>query len=144
MQDYPKYAVWPDGYYIGANNGGVVITLERPDMLNGNPASMVTFTVVELPGFGFQLPVPATLEGQAPPAGSPALFLRPRDTEIHGGTCTDCDLMEMWAFHVDWVTPANSSLTVLPGVADHRLGPDAVRHGQRLELYVPARHHPEA
>ena len=35
MQDYPKYAVWPDGYYIGANNGGTVIVLERNDMLNG-------------------------------------------------------------------------------------------------------------
>jgi hypothetical protein len=32
MQDYPKYAVWPDGYYVGVNNGGTVIALERADM----------------------------------------------------------------------------------------------------------------
>lgn len=116
MQDYPKYGVWSDGYYIGVNNGGTVIVLERNDMLNGQPATMQTFNIGELPGFGFQLTVPATLEGQAPPAGAPAYFLRPRDTEIHGGTCPGCDLMEMWEFHVDWVTPANSSLTALPGV----------------------------
>jgi GEVED domain len=114
-QDYPKYGVWPDGYYVGANNGGVVHVLERNDMLNGQPATMQSFTLSELPGFGFQLTEPATLEGDAPPAGSPAIFLRPRDTEIHGGTCPGCDLMELWAFHVDWTTPANSSLTSLPG-----------------------------
>jgi hypothetical protein len=89
MQDYPKYGVWPDGYYVGVNNGGTVIVLERNDMLNGVPASMVTFSLPQLPGFGFQLPVPATLEGQAPLAGEPAFFLRPRDTEIHGGTCSN-------------------------------------------------------
>ncbi|MBN1815284.1 MAG: proprotein convertase P-domain-containing protein, partial [Anaerolineae bacterium] len=116
MQDYPKYAVWPDGYYMGANNGGTVIVLERADMLNGQPATMQTFSIGTLPGFSFQLTVPATLEGDPPPAGSPAYYLRPRDTEVHGGSCPNCDLMEMWAFHVDWTTPANSSLTSLPGV----------------------------
>jgi len=29
-QDYPKYAVWPDGYYVAANNNGWVHILERP------------------------------------------------------------------------------------------------------------------
>jgi PKD repeat protein/subtilisin-like proprotein convertase family protein len=115
MQDYPKYAVWPDGYYVGVNNGGTVIALERNDMLNGVPASMQTFNIGLLPGFGFQLTVPATLEGTAPPAGAPVYFLRPRDTEIHGGTCTNCDLMELWGLHVDWTTPANSALTPLTG-----------------------------
>jgi hypothetical protein len=114
-QDYPKYAVWPDGYYVAANNGGTVIVLERADMLNGQPATMQSFNIGLLPGWGFQLTVPATLEGAAPPAGAPAYYLRPRDTEIHGGTCTNCDLMEIWSLHVDWTTPANSSLTSLTG-----------------------------
>ena len=116
MQDYPKYGVWPDGYYMAANNGGPVIVMDRAKMLLGQAATFQSFSIATLPGFSFQLTVPATLEGQAPPAGEPAFFLRPRDTEIHGGTCPGCDLMEMWAFHVDWVTPANSSLTALPGV----------------------------
>ncbi|MBN1660382.1 MAG: proprotein convertase P-domain-containing protein [Anaerolineae bacterium] len=116
MQDYPKYAVWPDGYYMGANNNGTVVVLERSKMLNGQASTMQTFYIGLLPGFSFQLTVPATMEGAAPPAGSPAYYLRPRDTEIHGGTCPGCDLMEMWALHVDWTTPGNSSLTSLPGV----------------------------
>jgi subtilisin-like proprotein convertase family protein len=116
MQDYPKYGVWSDGYYIGINNGGWVIVLERADMINGLPATMQEFNIGEIPGFGFQLTVPATLEGQAPPEGEPAFFLRPRDTEIHGGTCPGCDLMEMWELDVDWTTPGNSTLTSLPGV----------------------------
>jgi PKD repeat protein len=115
-QDYPKYAVWPDGYYIAANNDGWVHVLERAKMLNGQAATMQTFNIGLLPGFGFQLTVPATLEGAAPPGGAPAYFLRPRDTEIHGGTCPGCDLMEMWSLHVDWTTPANSALTPLPGI----------------------------
>ncbi len=116
MQDYPKYGVWPDGYYLGVNNNGWVIVLQRTAMLDGQPALMQEFNIGLLPGFGFQLTVPATLEGPAPPSGAPAYFLRPRDTEIHGGTCPGCDLMEMWALHVDWATPGNSSLTSLPGV----------------------------
>jgi PKD repeat protein len=116
MQDYPKYGVWPDGYYVGVNNGGTVIALERAKMLNGQPATMQTFNIGLLPGFGFQLTIPATLEGAAPPAGAPVYFLRPRDTEIHGGSCPNCDLMEMWSLHVDWVTPSNSTLISLPGV----------------------------
>jgi hypothetical protein len=125
MQDYPKYAVWPDGYYIAANNGGRVIVLERSRMLQGLSATMQSFNIGTLPGWSFQLTMPATLEGAAPPSGEPAFFLRPRDTEIHGGTCPGCDLMEMWALHVDWATPANSTLTSLTSVQmadwDHTL-----------------------
>jgi subtilisin-like proprotein convertase family protein len=127
MQDYPKYGVWSDGYYIGVNNGGWVIALERAAMLAGDPASMQEFNIGTLPGWGFQLTLPATVDGAspAPPAGEPAIFMRPRDTEVHGGSCPSCDLMEMWELDVDWVTPANSTLTQIASVQmtdwDHTL-----------------------
>ncbi len=127
-QDYPKYAVWPDGYYIGVNNGGYVHVLDRIAMLAGQPAVVQSFDIGTLPGFGFQLTVPATLEGDAPPAGEPAIFMRPVDTEIHDGyTCPSepCDLMEIWELDVDWNTPANSTLTKLSDIQiaeyDHTL-----------------------
>jgi hypothetical protein len=124
-QDYPKYAVWHDGYYVGVNNGGWVFALDRASMLLGQPATMQEFNIGTLSGFSFQLTMPATLEGDPPPANEPAFFLRPRDTEIHGGTCSGCDLMEMWQLHIDWATPASSALTALTGVQmtdwDHTL-----------------------
>ncbi|MFN2166592.1 MAG: hypothetical protein ACK2U9_10085, partial [Anaerolineae bacterium] len=127
-QDYPKYGVWPDGYYIGVNNNGYIHVLDRVNMLAGNPATYQSFNIGTLPGFGFQLTLPATVEGIAPPAGAPAIFMQPVDTEVHSGyTCSPepCDLMDMWAFHVDWAVPANSSVTALPDVKiaefDHTL-----------------------
>lgn len=126
MQDYPKYGVWPDGYYVGVNNGGYVHVLQRERMVQGLSASYQSFDIGTLPGWTFQLTLPGTHEGSnAPPAGEPAIFMRPRDTEIHGGTCPGCDLMEMWELHVDWNTPASSVLTQLPSVQmtdwDHTL-----------------------
>jgi hypothetical protein len=41
--------------------------------------------------------------------------LRHRDTEIHGGTATG-DLLEVWLFDVDWVDPARTTLTSVPGI----------------------------
>ncbi|MBN1137823.1 MAG: hypothetical protein JXM73_14640, partial [Anaerolineae bacterium] len=103
--DYPKYAVWPDAYYMGYNGGTTgtrqVFAFDRASMLAGLPATYQMFSVPSLPGFGFQLVVPASLEGPTPPpAGAPGLFMRPRDTEVHDdpNNYPSADLMEMWAF----------------------------------------------
>ncbi len=121
-QDYPKYGVWWDGYYVGVNNGGYVHVLERQKMLNGQAASYQSFDIGTLPGFGFQLALPATHEGpNPPPNGAPGIFARPVDTEIHSGySCSPepCDIMEVWELAVDWNTPSNSTLTK---VADVRI-----------------------
>ncbi|MBN2381296.1 hypothetical protein JXQ70_00300 [bacterium] len=124
--DYAKYGVWPDAYLVSANNSGLVYALDRAKMLQGQAATYQQFTIGALPNFGFQLTMPATLEGpNAPALGTPAIFMRPRDTEIHGGTCPGCDLMEMWELHVDWTTPANSTLTKITSIQmtdwDHTL-----------------------
>jgi len=130
MQDYFKVGVWPDGYYVGVNNGGWVLAMERSAMLAGNPASMQEFDLGTLPGFGFQLTVPASVDGAspAPPSGAPAIFMRPVDTEIHTGwSCPSepCDLMDMWELHVDWNNSNNSTLTQIASVQiteyDHTL-----------------------
>ena len=120
--DYPKYGVWPDAYYMGYNGGTTgtrqVFAFDRARMLAGQPATYQMFTVPSLSNLSFQLLVPASLESPtAPPAGAPGLFMRPRDTEVSGPTgYASTDFMEMWAFHVDWTTPANSTLTELADV----------------------------
>ncbi len=111
--DYPKYAVWPDGYYIGTNESPpAVYAIDRIQMLLGAAATMQRFTASPLAGFGFQMLIPADLDGgTVPPAGTPAYFLRHRDDESHNPPGTAEDFLEIFEFHADFATPANSTFT---------------------------------
>ena len=114
--DYPKYAVWPDAYYVSTNEAGgpAVYALEKSQMLIGAPAQMQRFTAPSLAGFGFQALTPGDHDGaQAPPAGAPAYFARHRDDESHNPGTADPtqDFLEIWEFSVDWAVPANSTFT---------------------------------
>jgi hypothetical protein len=115
LPDYPKFGVWPDGYYIGANEGPRQYVLDRENMLQGLTARPPqVFTGPGLPGFGFQHIMPVDWDGDVPPpAGAPGLFVRHRDDEIHNGGSADpsTDIMEIWEFDVDWDNPGNSSFS---------------------------------
>ena len=118
--DYPKYGVWPDAYYATANESSPsALALDRVKMLAGQPATAQRFTAPSLSGFPFQALTPADLDGLVPPpAGAPGIIMRHRDTEVHGPAGHPGeDFLEMWAFHVDWATPANSTFTQLPDIA---------------------------
>ena len=132
LPDYPKWAVWPDAYYIGANeddssisgNGRTVYAFDRENMLQGlttRPAQV--FEVPPLAGFGFQMIHPADWDGRLPPPdGTPGLFVRHRDDEVHnsGSSDPDQDFLEIWEFSVDWDNPNASTFTgpANIGVAD--------------------------
>ncbi len=112
MNDYPKFGVWPDGYYMSVNQffynswvGGGVAVFEREAMLQGLPARMVSFDLFNVdPNFGGMLP--ADLDGlQAPPAGTPNVFAEWDDGSVFGGS----DALRLWNFHVDWNNVANTS-----------------------------------
>ncbi len=113
--DYPKYAVWPDAYYVSTNeNSSAAYALERAKMLAGQAATMQRITIADLAGFSFQALIPSDLDGATPPpAGTPNYFMRHRDDEVHnpGSNNPSQDYLEIWQFHVDWTTPANSSFT---------------------------------
>jgi hypothetical protein len=120
--DYPKIGVWPDGYYMMANefptnsetSAGVgVFAFERSKMLAGQPARVVFFDESQHnpPGGQYIGMLPGDLEGTSQPtAGSPNWFAEVDDpTGIPPqGTDPGFDL-RMWAFHVDWTNPANST-----------------------------------
>ena len=103
--DYPKLGVWPDAYYISFNifnngssfAGSKVCAYDRTAMLAGLAATQQCFQLST--SFGGLLP--SDLDGPAnpPPAGSPNFFL-------NFGT----NSLNLWKFHVDWATPANSAL----------------------------------
>ena len=118
--DYPKFGLWPDAYYMTTNESNpAAYALDRVAMLAGNPATSQRFTAPDLSGFPFQALTPADLDGMIPPpAGSPGIIMRHRDTEVHGPAGFPAeDFLEMWAFHVDWATPANSTFIQLPDIS---------------------------
>ena len=120
--DYPHFGVWSDAYYGTANEsaGSAVYAFDRVNMLAGATARpMQRFTVPDLAGYGFQCATPADLDGAAePPAGVPGLIMRHVDEEAHSNYPNNAatDLLEIYAFAVDFDTPASSTLSQLPDV----------------------------
>ena len=113
MNDYPKFGVWPDGYYMTVNQfasgstawaGAGVAVLNRSNMLSGTAATMQYFDLFSVdPSFGGMLP--SDLDGPPPPAGAPNYFAEVDDSTWIGPS----DAIRLWRFHVDWVTPANTT-----------------------------------
>ncbi|MEO7431992.1 MAG: hypothetical protein ABIR62_08195 [Dokdonella sp.] len=112
--DYPKYGVWPDAYYVGANEGPAVYALDRTKMLAAQAATLQRKTVPALGGLGFQMVVPGSVSGSTPPpAGAPGIFGRDNDDERNNPGSNDPtkDFIELFAMHVDFTTPASTTLT---------------------------------
>ena len=113
--DYPKYGVWHDAYYVGTNEASSALyAFEREEMLLGNPATAQRFTITDPAAFPFAMIPPVDHDGElAPPNGTPGIFIRHFDDEAHAPGSNDpvSDLLQLWEFDVDWVTPANSSIT---------------------------------
>src|SRR5947207_2719656 len=101
-------SVGPDHYYATFNfftsasgnfSGGEVCAYDRASMLAGQAATQQCFNV----GTSFGGLLPADLDGgRQPPAGSPnyVVSLGAVDGQL-----------AFWQFHVDWTTPANTTLT---------------------------------
>ncbi len=112
--DYPKYAVWRNAYLATTNeSNAAAYALDRTPMLAGLPATVQRFAAAPLPGFTFQVLTPADADGNAPPLGAPAYFLRHRDDEEHspGSANPVADFVELFSLQVDFATPANSVFT---------------------------------
>jgi hypothetical protein len=113
--DYPKYAVWPDAYYLASNESSpTVYAFDRSAMLAGKPATFQSFTAPSLSGFQFQSLQPGDLDGNiTPPEGSPNYFIRHRDDEAHNHTDNDpdADFLEIFEFQANFEDPANATFT---------------------------------
>lgn len=113
--DYPKYGVWSDAYYIGANEGPAVYAIDRTRMLAGQTATLQRKAVPGLPGLGFEMTPPVSVFGATPPpAGAPGIFIRDNDDERNYPASNDPsqDFLQLFTLTVDFTTPAN---TVLAG-----------------------------
>jgi hypothetical protein len=109
--DYPKLGVWPDAYYMSFNlflnghafTGADACALDRNAMLAGDDAMIICF---QQPSSVASL-LPSDMDGTIPPsAGEPGFFMN-----------FGKNVIQLWMFHVDFTTPANSTFTgptVLP------------------------------
>ncbi len=122
FNDYPKLGVWPDGYYMSANEfetnftGAIAVAFERSRMLLGQPAQMVKFGPLACGSECFFSLQPSHFEGgTAPPAGAPNTFVMAFDDETWG-TGSNPDGYRIWDFTVNWTSPGSSSFIVRPQV----------------------------
>ena len=105
--DYPRPAVWPDGYYVPSSTGDDVIekhacVVERAKMLRGQDA---TEQCLVIDGVNFLNN--ADLDGrQLPPKGAPNIMIATGGTQLK--QVMEDDGIYAWAFHVDWSDPSKT------------------------------------
>ncbi len=126
LNDYPKFGVWPDAYYMTTNEfrtnpppttfvGAGFYAFDRRKMLAGDPtASYVYFSSATLfPGQFIGGVLPSTLDNATapPPPGRPntfAYFTADEYGDPQG------DALRLFDFHVDFNNPSASTFTERP------------------------------
>jgi hypothetical protein len=97
--DYPRPAIWPDGYYVATSTGDEVIQkhvciADRAKMLIGQPATEQCIVI----------------DGQRlPPAGAPNIMMASGGTQLK--KILDDDGIYVWKVHVDWEKPSNTNVS---------------------------------
>ena len=99
--DYPRPAVWPDGYYVPTSTGDEVIekhacVVEREAMLNGHPAREQCFVINDVNFLNN-----ADLDGtRLPPGGAPNIMLAAGGMQLKKDF--DDDAILAWKFFTNW------------------------------------------
>jgi hypothetical protein len=110
--DYPKIGVWGNSYFITTNSTApTIFALNRTSMLAGSGTGTAqVFSLSKFPAIGFQAASPVSQTGStAPPSGKPAMVIRVADDAW--STTLGPDHLEMFNLSIDWVHPANSTIT---------------------------------
>jgi hypothetical protein len=108
--DYPRPAIWPDGYYVPTSTSDDLIqkhacVVERSKMLKGLPAGEQCFVID-----GVNFLNNADIDGRAlPPRGAPNIMMAAGGAQLKN--ILGDDSVFAWKFHVDWKTPANTKIS---------------------------------
>ena len=114
--DYPRPAIWPDGYYVPTSTGDNRISetvatqkhacvADRAKMLKGEPATEQC-VIIENVNFLNN----ADIDGKIlPPPGAPNIMMAAGGTQLD--KIFEADTIDVWQFHVDWKNPANTKVT---------------------------------
>jgi hypothetical protein len=114
--DYPRPAIWPDGYYVPSSTSDNRISetvatqkhacvVDRAKMLKGEPATEQC-VIVENVNFLNN----ADIDGKnLPPSGAPNVMLAGGGRQLD--QLYDADTISSWNFHVDWKDPSQTRVT---------------------------------
>ena len=108
--DYPRPAIWPDGYYVPTSTGDDVIqkhacVAERAKMLRGEPARE---QCVVIDGVNFLNN--ADIDGTSlPPKGAPNMIMAAGGTQLK--KVMEDNVVFAWQFRVNWENPAMTKLS---------------------------------
>lgn len=105
--DYPRPAVWPDGYYVPTSTGDTVIQkhdciADRTKMLAGQPATEQCL-IIDGVNFLNNSDIDGT---NRPPAGAPNIMMAAGGTQLK--KIFEDNVIYAWKVHVDWNNPANT------------------------------------
>ena len=131
--DYPRPAVWPDGYYVPTSTGDDVIQkhtciVDRRKMLEGRPAAEQCLVIN-----GVNFLNNADLDGtELPPPGAPNIMMTTGGTQLEYDI--DDDGIYVWNVHVDWQYPID---TIAPGPRKIGVAPYRYLCGGQLTSCVP-------
>ena len=114
--DYPRPAVWIDGYYnpTSSSDNRISETIatqkhacvaDRAKMLKGEPASEQCLVVLNV-GFLNNADIDGTL---LPPNGAPNVMMAAGGTQLD--KIYEANTIDAWQFHVDWKDPSKTKLT---------------------------------
>lgn len=129
FNDYFKFGIWPDAYYMtdrqftngGPFNGFGVFAFDKAKMMVGDPTSSFIYFNTNDPDFGLTNEdgflsnsssgmLPTDFNGiTPPPPGAPNLFAVYLDDAFD-----DEDALRLFDFHADFATPVNSTFTERP------------------------------
>lgn len=131
--DYPRPAVWPDGWYVPTSTGDDVIekhacVVERAKMLKGEDATEQCVIVADVNFLNN-----ADLDGTAlPPRGAPNVMLATGGTQLKN--VLEADGLYAWRFKVNWDDP---SKTRIEGPTKIAVAPYGYLCGGQLTNCVP-------
>jgi hypothetical protein len=127
--DWPKLGTWPDSYYAtmdlqnldeGSTEVGVAVcAFDRVNMLSGiamrTPQCFVEPSQITSSIYLGHSLIPADFDGTtAPPAGRDEFLVSIENPSLANNmTATTSNTFNLWDFHVDWTTPANTTFTLL-------------------------------
>jgi len=107
--DYPRPAIWRDGYYVPTSTGDDVIQkhtciVDRARMVKGEPATEQCFVIDDVNFLNN-----ADVDGKTlPPSGAPNVMLAAGGTQLK--KIFEDDGIFAWGVHVDWSDPSKSAL----------------------------------
>ena len=114
--DYPRPAIWSDGYYVATSTGDNRISesvttekhacvADRARMLKGEPATEQCVIIHDANFLNN-----SDIDGkELPPPGAPNIMMAAGGTQLNG--IFEADTIDAWQFRVDWKNPAHTKVT---------------------------------